>query len=150
MRPYLRNLRIAWTLFCGLLCVLLVVLWVRSYWICDSLRLPASETEVNFHSLKGTISTSVYRISMRPARGWEWGSQYISQMMPVLGPGRSWYYRSDGPGTNLAFPHRFLILIAALFAAAPWIRWRFTLRTMLFATTIIAALLSLIVYVARR
>src|SRR4051812_7318078 len=27
------KLRIAWSVFCGLACVLLVVLWVRSYWM---------------------------------------------------------------------------------------------------------------------
>lgn len=30
-RQLLNWLRIAWTAFCGLLCVLLLVLWVRSY-----------------------------------------------------------------------------------------------------------------------
>ena len=39
----------------------------------------------------------------------------------------------------------FLAALAALF----WFRWRFSLRTMLIATTLIAALLGLIVYLAR-
>src|SRR5262245_56059937 len=37
-RPRLiRGLRIAWSVWWGILCVLLVVLWVRSYWFKDEL-----------------------------------------------------------------------------------------------------------------
>lgn len=36
MRKSLRYLRITWTAFCGIACVLLILLWVRSYWIGDS------------------------------------------------------------------------------------------------------------------
>jgi len=32
MSRYLRYLRILWTVFCGITCVLLIVLWVRSYY----------------------------------------------------------------------------------------------------------------------
>ena len=32
-----RKLRIAWSVGCGIACVLLAVLWVRSYWIADTL-----------------------------------------------------------------------------------------------------------------
>ncbi len=32
MRPYLRYLRIGWTGLCVLAAVLLIALWVRSYW----------------------------------------------------------------------------------------------------------------------
>ena len=35
-RPRLiRGLRIAWSVWWGILCVLLIVLWVRSYWWVD-------------------------------------------------------------------------------------------------------------------
>ena len=32
-----RKLRIAWSVACGIACVLLIVLWVRSHWLWDSL-----------------------------------------------------------------------------------------------------------------
>ncbi len=32
-----RKLRIAWSVVCGLACVLLIVLWVRSYWWIDGI-----------------------------------------------------------------------------------------------------------------
>src|SRR5690349_13539570 len=34
-----RKLRIAWSVFWGLACVLLVVLWVRSYWCADTVSI---------------------------------------------------------------------------------------------------------------
>src|SRR5947207_15784433 len=33
-----RKLRIAWSVICGLACVLTLVLWVRSYWYLDMLK----------------------------------------------------------------------------------------------------------------
>ena len=36
-----RKLRIAWSVACGIACVLLIVLWVRSYWSCDQVLLRA-------------------------------------------------------------------------------------------------------------
>src|SRR5712671_2831573 len=39
-----RKLRIAWSVACGIACVLLIVLWVRSYWWFDSAVGPISGT----------------------------------------------------------------------------------------------------------
>src|SRR6187200_708036 len=39
MRCFLRYLRIALSVVCGLVCVLLVALWVRSFVVCDSLSI---------------------------------------------------------------------------------------------------------------
>jgi hypothetical protein len=33
-----RNLRIAWSVAWGVVCLLLVVLWVRSYWWADAIN----------------------------------------------------------------------------------------------------------------
>jgi hypothetical protein len=46
-RPRLiRGLRIAWRVAWGILCVLLVVLWVRSYWWEDLLHLRITKTHI--------------------------------------------------------------------------------------------------------
>jgi hypothetical protein len=47
-------------------------------------------------------------------------------------------------------PHWFLLMLAAGLAAAPWLRYRFSLRTLLIATTLVAVVLSLAVYVATK
>ena len=44
------------------------------------------------------------------------------------------------------FPIWFLILVASTFAAVPCFHWRFSLRTLLIATTLVAIVLGLIVW----
>jgi hypothetical protein len=54
---------------------------------------------------------------------------------------------------QIAIPHWFFTLFAAATAAVPWLvrpALRFRLRTLLIATTLIAAVLGLAVYVARK
>jgi hypothetical protein len=48
-------------------------------------------------------------------------------------------------------PYSSLVLLSATFATVPWIRWskRFTLRTLLIATTLVAVILGAIVYAAK-
>jgi hypothetical protein len=50
--------------------------------------------------------------------------------------------------TRICGPHWFPVLLSAAFAAAPWFRrtWKFSLRTLLIATTLVAVVLGLIVW----
>jgi hypothetical protein len=40
------KLRIAWAVVCGIVCVLLIALWVRSYWWWDSVVIPIAGSRV--------------------------------------------------------------------------------------------------------
>jgi hypothetical protein len=60
---------------------------------------------------------------------WGWKSQLPKTLMP----------------TQVVFPHWFPALLAAVLAASPWIKWRFSVRTLLIGMTIIAAILGLAV-----
>src|SRR5262245_33287233 len=56
-RPRLiRGLRIAWSAWWGILCVLLVVLWVRSYWRLQILEKRSGLEAVQISSVKGSIA----------------------------------------------------------------------------------------------
>jgi hypothetical protein len=81
-----RKLRIAWSVLCGLSCVPVSVLWLRSYW------------------------------------------QRAEMYWAVV----------------------FFASLSALFACIPWLPWsnRFSLRTLLLATTLVAVTLGVIAYVA--
>lgn len=35
-----RKLRVTWSAVCGIICLLLIALWVRSYWWFDHLQFP--------------------------------------------------------------------------------------------------------------
>ena len=55
-------------------------------------------------------------------------------------------------GPFIDIPQWFPVLLFATLATAPWIRWskRFSLRTLLIATTLVAVVLGLVVYAARK
>ena len=60
------------------------------------------------------------------------------------------FKRSETPfGPSILFPHWFPIFLLALRAGIPWLRWRFHLRPLLVATTLVAVVLGLIVAVLR-
>ena len=52
-------------------------------------------------------------------------------------------------GRPMTMPIWGAVLLAAALAAAPWLRWRFSLRTLLIVTTLVAVVLGLAVYAAR-
>jgi hypothetical protein len=55
-------------------------------------------------------------------------------------------YRKYGDGVIVVIPYWFIGTAILAFGAVPWLRWRFTLRTLLVATTLVAAGLGLIVW----
>ena len=64
--------------------------------------------------------------------------------------GRFSYLNNFGP--SLIVPTWFLIGVALALSAAPWIRWsnRFSIRTLLITTTLVAVVLGLIVWSINR
>jgi hypothetical protein len=63
------------------------------------------------------------------------------------------YFKRTPNGRRLDIPYWFIVLLNAAIAAAPWLPWwskRFSLRTLLIATTLIAVALWLIVWVVKR
>src|SRR3954463_13187187 len=60
MAKFLRYSRITWTVLCGVACVLLICLWVRSYGQLDSLNVRLSATRLfTVTSLDGTLWAAV-------------------------------------------------------------------------------------------
>jgi hypothetical protein len=149
-----RKLRIAWSVGWGLASVLLIVLWVRSYWLRDAINCPIPGG-LDLGSMCGRISVSHYLDSpedSRWARNWSWSSFQVKSTPPELRAAPSWHYGSSRFGTYITFPIWFAVIIFAAFGVTPWVRWgrRFSLRTLLIATTIIAVVLGLIVWSVRQ
>lgn len=161
-----RKLRIAFSVTCGIACVLLVVLWVRSYWWKDSLyinyyggtdRITYTDVKsLRFFSTHGRIG-----ISNRQMR---WAPRIVLIRSRVSQPYReyqddlgqtstsAWFRLMHWRGfSELLVPYWGIVLTSGVLAAAPWIWWsrRFSLRTLLIATTLIAVVLGLIVYASR-
>jgi hypothetical protein len=148
-----RKLRIAWSVVWGLGAVLLVVLWVRSYWWIDGIvfyqKCPIGAVCSRCGSIRlGRIDIESVSIAKM---GWDaytteidWDTE--SEDIP------SFLWLVDGPNRTLAIPDWFLAAVCGIFAAIPALfrsRWRFTLRTLLIATALVAVVLGLIVWAAK-
>ncbi len=147
-----RKIRIAWSVICGIACVLLIVLWVRSIWRSDSMISTPGPSAPGFRTtiFNGYIELDHTTYFAGPART-EWRLAAPSDHAPIL-----WPHTTRG---GFVFGSQFLVaplwlplIVTGTIAAAPWIRWsnRFTLRTLLIATTLVAVVLGLVVWAARR
>jgi ABC-type maltose transport system permease subunit len=138
-----RKLRIVWSIGCGIICLLLIVLWVRSYWLEDIfIAQQSSQSYAGIDSSNARIIVGTTSEVGLPL--WAW----------VVEPNRHpvkyvpWFevsYRTNS--CEIYTPTWLLVILTASVAAVPWKRWRFTLRTLLIATTLIAVVLGLIVAV---
>ena len=155
-----RKLRIAWSVACGIACLLLIVLWVRSYWWEDTLRVPYSVARVEYFFITsghGLIYSVLYLYgSSEPGfgietRAVEGEALFVDDSTPL----RDWHWFRVvhwQKFTVLYMPHWFPVLVAATLASVPWIhklRFSFSLRALLIATTVVAVALGLAVYAAR-
>ena len=123
----LKYLRIAVTALSLTACVLLIALWVRSYWYWESLNWYFSTTKyINVSSDAGQLSLGV-------------GD--LPGVMPGYWRGKPGVY----VGGQFVMPHLLLLLGTAVLSALPWLPWRFSLRTLLIATTLVAVVLGIIV-----
>jgi hypothetical protein len=129
-----RKLRIAWSVAWAIAATLLIALWVRSY---DS---PGDwPSHLLFESGNFTVST-IHGCSV-------WVKDQLLQPHHI--PTGFEYAYVGLQSWNLYLPFWFPVAIASISLAAPW--WRilpmaFSIRTLLIATTLIAILLGLIVW----
>ncbi len=62
-----RKLRIAWSVGCGVLCLLLIVLWVRSYWRLDVWVRNNNLTSTIVRADTGLITFSQSKFQIKPS-----------------------------------------------------------------------------------
>jgi hypothetical protein len=129
-----RNLRIAWTVGCGILCLLLIVLWVRSYLVYDRVVVyyPSGLEWFIAYSNKGVYIVSSYGL-LAPQVHVQW-----------------WSFERNRWGTVVCLPYWFTTIVVCAVSVAPWIGYRFSLRTLLIGMTVLAVVLGLLALVAGR
>jgi hypothetical protein len=137
-----RKLRIAWSVGWGVLCVLLTVFWVRSYSWLDSA------------SLFGKYSLASFRGELfvnRPVV-----LTYSGPTPPGFSPPRYGITSIPADQSGLiifeggrAIPFWLSILPTVAIGMASWLRWRFSLRTLLIGMTVVAVALGLIFALSR-
>jgi len=157
-----RKLRIAWSVVCGVACVLLIALWVRNYRNRDSYPNPLLKTG-NF----AIYSNNGVLMAMQSFWFENASTESVGYFMP-----NTWQADVGGYGPNrpheglsgfyiaihsraswmVQIPHWFPVVLAGMASmtcAATWFRWRFSLRTLSIATTLVAIVLGLIMWAVR-
>ena len=142
----IRGLRIAVSAVCGILCVLVMVLWLRSYWWDESWNVRFSATTyLHFGSDEGVLFLgNNSALPMPPNYHRETPGLYSDQQGLIKTPALLF----DAGDYQIGIPYWLTLLVTASFAVSPWLRLsnRFSLRTLLIATTLIAVLLGLVVW----
>ena len=148
-----RKLRIAWSVAWGIACLLLVVLWVRSYSYRSNFQAVALNHTFQCSLLAGTIHLCIGTPFPDWATGfWEkhHSDPYFDNWDHPNSPAFNFSVNQYGAGSvAVEFPYWFPPLITMILATAPWLRWRFSLRTLLIAMTLVAVGLGAIVWAAR-
>jgi hypothetical protein len=142
-----RPFRIATVAFFILACGLVIVLWARSYRAEDRASGHYSKsTGVRFYSSRGWVVCS-----KNTAQKYPWSLEMGSDYWLQPGDSRlrfsipSQFFRGAA-FASVSLPHSFLLVACAVMAAVSWPRqsYRFSLRSLLIAMTLIAMALGLI------
>jgi hypothetical protein len=153
-----RYLRFAAAGFFALLTLALIGLWVRSHYRLDMIHSPiVGSKSFSWASNCGAAIWSVYNRPSAIDGPTRW-TFYSERSDPIVRPqgetgvlsGLGFAFARSGRWTAIALPHWFLAAsslgLAALFAFKR--NWRFTIRTLLVATTLVAAGLGIGVYLS--
>jgi hypothetical protein len=148
-----RKLRIAWSVGCAIACLLLIVLWVRSYLSYDRMHCPLSSLLIDqslrqravelidgrqrihgsqlliLHSIEGRLRVHAGGQSLE-GPGW-YLSWWDVESTPVdnLSPHRTtrvsprWNYGFGEYGRYAEFPHWFPVVFFGGLATIPWLHW---------------------------
>ena len=148
----LRYVRIAVSVVSLVACVLLIVLWVRSLRAEDRLS-GHFGTSFGFriYSSRGCIVCYAPNMPFQPSNvPWQLtiGSEYWlgKSDSRIASVPRFHYHREEMWAT---LPHWFLLGTCMTFATVPWLPYRYSLRTLLIATTLVAVGLGLVVYAVK-
>ncbi len=143
----LKYVRIAVTALSITVGVLLIALWVRSYSLIDVVHGPLpGDRSFQAISCHGKLAVIVgpYKASWqsytRPRGAFWWRIDQYKRRIGLFASVPRTYNRHEVTISYIVF----LVLLAAI-AGLPWIRWRFSLRTLLIATTLVAVGLAMVV-----
>jgi hypothetical protein len=142
-----RKLRIAWSVVWGLITVLLIVLWLRSNYLLDDIYVPLGPSSY-LHASSVANHVGIGLGNSSPSGTWFWGTLVVRDWRALVG---------DTPpevvNHTIGIDHRTLVmaiwlpaLLSCVIAVCPWLPLQFSLRTLLVATTLVAVVLGLIVW----
>ena len=144
-----RKLKIAWSIGSGIVFVLLLTLWMRSYGTWDRCFCTGLGRGWQINSMLGQVVLSVaappkesipFLCESLPTKGRFQGSFDAY----VLG----FYFRTN-PSLRLSVPFWFVVALTLSVASAPWL-WRFSLRTLVIFMSMFAIVLATDTYMKKQ
>jgi hypothetical protein len=143
------KLLITFSCICGIACVLLIVLWVRSYWWADGINYQSNHL-IQLVSFRGGVALAAFEMAPGDkSPGWLLDSYPPSEWKDYWPKVVGLYYAETPGYSQVLIPYWFITLLSIVAGTVPWLRWRFSLRTLLIATTLVAVVLGLIVWLSR-
>jgi hypothetical protein len=135
---------------CVVVCIGLIVLWVRSHFLHDHVivfDIDARGDVLVFRSYLGVLNIGHHKERGGAITRFDWSLEttkksYRLDSYPLL-------FRFMKRYNEFEIRYWFLVFLGVLVAALSWIRWRFSLRTLLIATAVVAALLGAVVLALR-
>jgi 4-amino-4-deoxy-L-arabinose transferase-like glycosyltransferase len=130
-----KYLKVAVTAVSLLVCVLLVALWVRSYSYWDYYPLEIDDEFFSMMSVNGMFAVIKDDVPYFVDKDRD------ESVDPSEPP---WWFESKDDVLVVIAPHWFYATIFAAIAAIPWMKWRFSLRTLLIVMTLFAVFFGMI------
>ena len=144
-----RKLKVMWSLGCVFVVVLLLTLWVRSYGTWDRSFCTGMDHGWQFNSMLGQVVLVVAAPPKKPI-------PIVCESLPTKGRFKGTFdkyflgfYFQSKPSLNLGVPFWFVIALTLGVASAPWVR-RFSLRTLVVFTSIVAIVLAMDLYLKKQ
>ena len=150
-----RKLRIAWSVGWSVLCLMLIVLWVRSYWWVEGFSVPlTSKYYFGAASSPGCIGFAFHPVWKSSDQVWHFDSvpteRWLENVRHDRLPNISRVWGTfDFQRYSYIAPDWFVLIVVATLAAIPWLPLRFSLRTLLIAITLVAITLGTIIATTR-
>jgi hypothetical protein len=152
----LKYLRIAVTALSLTVCALLVALWVRSYWWEDNFAISLKSGGVlRVTSSMGQLcglwgDTPFY--SAPPGQWNVYSNKFKDTVNATTVRTLRSKFRAYEEGLSIELPYWFMVSVGAVITAIPWLPWskRFSLRTLLIVSTVIAVVLGIVISTASK
>jgi hypothetical protein len=148
-----RKLRIAWSVAWGIVAALLWVLWVRSYWWWDEYYIP-DPFRAKTNTVYGVLTADI-GLASNTNNEWNWQPTSTDVLFSrrTLSRNLSHFYRFEFSKHWVCVPLWTLFAIPAAIGAGSWLpysRWRFSVRTLLIVTSLVAVILGILFCATRR
>ena len=134
----------------GIVAVLVIALWVRSYWHIDGLCYTGRVNYVRIGSQIGVVGFKWQpfepgtKVLNKPGLALMTGAVRPDSGKPRI----QWLWRPEVVLINV--PFWLCATFFSVLTVAPWLCWQFSLRTLLLATTLFALTLGTIVWLVHR